>query len=311
MKYYISRSGQQYGPYSMEELQTMKAQGRIDANDLAWGEGMASWTPVSQVLESAPGAAAAPQPYTPPQQEPQYTPPQQQYTPPQQQQPYTPPQQQQPYTPPQQQYTPPQQQYTPPQQQYTPPQQQYTPAQYAPQGPQYGAAPAAAYAAPAYNAGYGAQPMAGGPMPPSLHWALVLVLALIVPFFALVWVFIELGFVKKLDPSCPAGKQFVTAIVAMIGGLILGLALMFGGGASDRASLAALGGFVLFASYIVTIVFAIMAFFSMRRSIQNYYNTVEPIGLRLSGVMTFFFSIYYFQYHFTRITVWKQTGRLT
>jgi hypothetical protein len=53
-----------------------------------------------------------------------------------------------------------------------------------------------------------------------------------------------------------------------------------------------------------------MAVFGMRRSIVQYYNTREPIGLKLSGVMTFFFSILYFQYHFSRIAEWKQTGRL-
>ena len=295
MKYYISRSGQQYGPYSLEDLQGMKAQGRVDPSDLAWGEGMAAWTPVSQVLESASGASsavAAPQPYTPPQQ-----------------QPYTPPQQQ--YTPPQQQYTPPQQQYTPPQQQYTPPQQQYSPQQYTPpaQGAAYGAAPAAAYSAPGYNAGYSPQP-GSGPMPPSLHWALVLLLGAVVPFFAIVWIFIELGFVKKIDPSCPATKQFITAICAIVGGLVIFFVFMAGGAAAERPAVAMIGGFVLFAGYITAIVFGIMAMFSMRRSIENYYNTVEPIGLRLSGVMTFFFNIYYFQYHFTRISTWKQTGRL-
>ena len=54
----------------------------------------------------------------------------------------------------------------------------------------------------------------------------------------------------------------------------------------------------------------LITIFSMRSSIQTYYNTTEPIGLRLSGVMTFFFSIYYFQYHFTRIADWKRTGVL-
>lgn len=294
MKYYISRGGQQYGPYSLEELQGMKAQGRVDANDLAWGEGMASWTPVSQVLESASPAASVPQPYTPPQPQPQqYTPPQQQYTP-----------QVQPYTPPQQAYTPPQQAYNPPAQ-YTPPQQQYSP-----QGQAYGAAPAPAYAAPAYNAGFGAQPVSGGPMPPSLHWALVLVLTAVIPFFGLVWLFIELGFVKKLDPACPAQKQYITALVTMVGAIILAFVLAIGGAAANSASLAAVGGLVVFAAYIAAIVFAIMAMFSMRNSIQTYYNTVEPIGLRLSGAMTFFFNIIYFQYHFTRIVTWKQTGRL-
>jgi hypothetical protein len=48
----------------------------------------------------------------------------------------------------------------------------------------------------------------------------------------------------------------------------------------------------------------------MRSSIENYYNTVEPINLRLSGVMTFFFAVYYFQHHFSRIANWKRTGYL-
>ena len=29
--------------------------------------------------------------------------------------------------------------------------------------------------------------------------------------------------------------------------------------------------------------------------------SAEPFGLQLNGVMTFFFSVYYFQYHFSRI----------
>jgi hypothetical protein len=49
----------------------------------------------------------------------------------------------------------------------------------------------------------------------------------------------------------------------------------------------------------------------MRSSLVQYYNTVEPISLKLSGVMTFFFNIYYFQHHFSRIAEWKRTGRLT
>jgi hypothetical protein len=48
----------------------------------------------------------------------------------------------------------------------------------------------------------------------------------------------------------------------------------------------------------------------MRTSIERHYNTVENIGLKLSPVMTFFFNLYYFQYHFARIAEWKKTGRL-
>jgi hypothetical protein len=45
----------------------------------------------------------------------------------------------------------------------------------------------------------------------------------------------------------------------------------------------------------------ITASFSMKNSMEEHYNTAEPIGLDLNGVMTFFFNVYYFQYHFTQI----------
>ena len=45
----------------------------------------------------------------------------------------------------------------------------------------------------------------------------------------------------------------------------------------------------------------LFARFTMRNELERYYNTVEPIGLRLSGVMTFFFGGLYFQYHLNRI----------
>jgi len=38
----------------------------------------------------------------------------------------------------------------------------------------------------------------------------------------------------------------------------------------------------------------------MKSSIEEHYNTAEPIGLELNGVMTFFFNVLYFQYHFTK-----------
>ena len=41
----------------------------------------------------------------------------------------------------------------------------------------------------------------------------------------------------------------------------------------------------------------------------RYYNSVEKIGLRLSGVMTFFFGILYFQHHLHRILKAKGEGQ--
>jgi len=287
MNYYISRGGQQYGPYSMAQLQSMKSQGQVADTDLAWGEGMASWTPLSQVMAGS-GAAAAPQPAPQQAAQPQYTPQAQSYTP-------------------QQQYSPqPQQQYSP-QASYTPPAQQ----QYSPQGAAYGAAPAVApYQPQPYTPGYAPQPGAAGPLPPGLHWGLVLALGLIVPFFAIVWFFIELGFVKKIDAASQATKQLIMAIGSVIGGIVVAFVFAAVAASANAPGIAMFGGVLAFAGYVMCIVFSIMCVFGMRRSIENYYNTVEPIGLRLSGVMTFFFNIYYFQYHFTRINEMKLTGRL-
>ena len=45
--------------------------------------------------------------------------------------------------------------------------------------------------------------------------------------------------------------------------------------------------------------------FVFRRELQRHYNKVEPIGLELNAVATFFFARYYFQAHFARIAELK------
>ena len=61
---------------------------------------------------------------------------------------------------------------------------------------------------------------------------------------------------------------------------------------------------------VILIVMGFVMVFGVRKSMVTYYNSVEPIGLRLSGIMTFFFNFLYFQYHFSRIANWKRTGIL-
>ena len=40
------------------------------------------------------------------------------------------------------------------------------------------------------------------------------------------------------------------------------------------------------------------------------YESTRAIGLKLSGVMTFFFNVYYFQYHFTKLAEMRQNRAL-
>lgn len=146
-----------------------------------------------------------------------------------------------------------------------------------------------------------------GPMPPDLHWALVLIIAWAT--FGLggfIWAFKQAGFVKRLDPSSKATQMLIWSVLAMVAQVLLYFLAM----ASRSMSMMAMMSIVTMALNVVIIVTVLMAVFGMRRSLVNYYNTVEPVGLKLSGVMTFFFSILYFQYHFSRIARWKKTGVL-
>ena len=59
MAYQISRNGQTYGPYTLEDLERYVASGHVLLNDLCKSEEMAEWLPVSQVLHNAGRAPTA------------------------------------------------------------------------------------------------------------------------------------------------------------------------------------------------------------------------------------------------------------
>ncbi|QNI37221.1 DUF4339 domain-containing protein [Edaphobacter albus] len=71
MPYMISRAGQTYGPYTLEDLQRYVTTGNILLTDLAKSDEMADWIPVAQILNPAtagtpfPGAPVPPA-YVPP-----------------------------------------------------------------------------------------------------------------------------------------------------------------------------------------------------------------------------------------------------
>ena len=50
MHYQVSRNGQMYGPYTLEDLQRYLASGNVLPTDLAKSEEMADWVPVSQLI---------------------------------------------------------------------------------------------------------------------------------------------------------------------------------------------------------------------------------------------------------------------
>ena len=151
-------------------------------------------------------------------------------------------------------------------------------------------------------------------VPPSLHWFAVLALGVItMGLFPLIWSLVQSSWVRKIDPKSMARGFFIVYVVMSLlasGILLIGIAAAYSAGSSDASDV--IGGFsaVSFLVSLVGIVFFYIGAFTMRRSLLTYYNSVENIGLRLSGGMTFFFNILYIQYHLTRIANYKRTGVL-
>ena len=139
------------------------------------------------------------------------------------------------------------------------------------------------------------------PLPPNWHWAIVLVLVVVTrQLFNLVWALIQANWARKLS-----GDNKAMVLIAMYpAGVIAGtlMVTLFRGQA-----LAGLGGLFMFAGVIMMVV----GVFSIKSAMEDYYNSTENIGLRLSGVMTFFFGTTYLQYHVNRIARWKKTGVLS
>jgi hypothetical protein len=228
MKYYIQRGVNEYGPYTLADLQRYVAQGNILMGDLTRSEGMTEWVPVSQVIGNIP----IPVPAT---------------------------------------------------------------AGQGAGGTVYGGSAAYGVAA--------APAMVAGPVPPDFHWALVLLITVVTcGIFNSVWIIVEAAWIRKIKPQSK-GLLLVILGIASIYGIQIANGIISGLSRTEPNPLLSL---LVFAGAIVLLVGS----FVMRSDLEDYYNNVEPVNLQLSGVMTFFFSVYYFQYHFSRIAKWKKTGVL-
>jgi hypothetical protein len=228
MKYYIKRDLNEYGPYTLADVQRYVAQGNILMTDLARSEGLTDWVPVSQVLGNIPVVVAAP----------------------------------------------------------------VVPGA---AGPVYQGAPAYGVATP--------QSMPGGPVPPDFHWALVLLIGVLTcGLFLWAWLIVEAAWVRKIKPQSKGLLFVLLALGCNIAGSIINVAIA----AANDGHGAPAGGIFSLAGFVLIII----GIFTIRGDLQDYYNTTENIGLTLSGVMTFFFAVFYFQHHFSRIAQWKKTGVL-
>jgi GYF domain 2/Domain of unknown function (DUF4234) len=260
MKYYIRRDLNEYGPYTLTDLQRYVAQGNIALTDLTRSEGMTDWVPVSQVIGNIPAPSAPGTAYSAP----------------------------------------------------AAASTSYAGGTPSTGGTVYSGTPAYGGGTPSMGGTvYGGTPAygnvqagaAGTQVPPDFHWALVLLIGVVTcGIFLWVWFLVEAAFVKKIRPQSNALMLGVVALVLNFGGQFIRVFGLLG----HRLAFAPFGSLLGLASVVLIIVAA----FTLKSDLEQYYNSVEPINLRLSGVMVFFFAVFYFQHHFSRIRRWKQTGIL-
>jgi hypothetical protein len=213
MEYLVRRGEEQFGPYTLAELQEYVQSGRVLPGDMAKSEGLADWVPVSQILGNIPIPAAAP----------------------------------------------------------------------------------AVTAAP---------PQDLVSLPPNMHWIILLILVLITrQLFNWIWAFVLANWARRLS-----GKNTAMVLVAMYpGGFIAGVIAMAMSAQMQSPAIAGIGGLLIIGGAIAYIV----GVFKIKNAMEEYYNSRENISLVLSGVMTFFFSTVYLQYHINSIARWKKTGVLS
>ncbi len=226
MLYHVTRNGQNYGPYTLEDLQRYVASGNVLPTDMAKSDDMADWIPVSQVLNMP---AAAP-----------------------------------------------------------------TAFQQQPLAPDYPASPSAIF-----------------PDAPNLSWGLVLLFEILTcSLFRWVWNLVLAAWLKRVQPNSKAILYYAAAAILAFCQFVV----------SSHSHMVFQPGVHWWVTYytghplrnllgIATWVVYLIARFTMRSELELHYNTVEPVGLSLSGVMTFFFGGLYFQYHINRINELKRMAR--
>lgn len=156
------------------------------------------------------------------------------------------------------------------------------------------------------QAGYAApQAVSQYPPPPSLHWGVCILLTVITcTLFCWVWAFVQAVWMRKVQPNSKALVIYSVAAGFWLLSVCFGLFYGATHGMEGIASANFRAILVLFRLVIAAV--AITGNFNLASSIEEHFNTAEPIGLSLNGVMTFFFGVLYFQYHFTRINEMKQ-----
>jgi hypothetical protein len=139
------------------------------------------------------------------------------------------------------------------------------------------------------------------PDPPNLHWGLVLLFSLLsCGLFSSAWNLVQAAWMKKVAPQSTAFYYYVAAICVLAATFYTGFQVVHTHSSHSIAG----------AMNLLYAILTLIGRFSLRSSLEQHYNSVEPMGLSLGVVMTFFFGDIYFQYHLNDIMRRKYAARL-
>jgi hypothetical protein len=235
MTYQVSRNGQMYGPYTLEDLQRYVASGNVLPTDLAKSEEMTDWVPVAQVLGQTPGPIPGQTPGPIPSQP-------------------------------------------------------------------FGTA-APAYAPPP---GYPVASVNQYPDPPNLNWGLELLLGFLTcGLFVVVWNLIVANWSKRVAPASNAFMFYLIATVLIVMNLGGSWGVLIALTHHQHHHQSVLGSLLSLATWVIRLI----ARFSLRDTLERHFNGPEPLGLRMSAVLTFFFGGIYIQYKLNHINEVKAAIR--
>lgn len=140
--------------------------------------------------------------------------------------------------------------------------------------------------------------------PPNLHWALVLLFdVLTCSFFQMVWNIIMGAWFRRVSPGSKTLWLYIASAILLVVQGITGQALGVlagrnGGlfGTPGHPHLVFGGGVATYSLIALTCwVVRLVARFTFRAELEQHFNTVDPIGLRVNPFLTFFFGGLYLQ----------------
>lgn len=136
------------------------------------------------------------------------------------------------------------------------------------------------------------------PNPPNLHWGLVLLFdVLTTGLFQMVWNVIVSLWMRRVQPNSRALFYYAAGYALVVIYFWLQIPTMIAGMHHIVMHPPLWVRLVGFLSWVARL----LARFSMKSSLEEHYNTVEPIGLRLNGFLVFFFGGLYIQSQLNRI----------